>query len=330
MAYKNEIAKLSRQDQNDVQVFLENNQDLIAGVLPKSLNPERFLRIALSQFRKNPKLLQCSQESVMAGLLTSAQLGLEIGINGLCWLIPYKSEANFQIGFQGWIELAYRTGIFNGLVANPVYPSDTFEESFGINATFYHKTNRHLRKENEKPILYYAYALVAGSPTWFVMSIAELEKVRNTSQDYKFKGNSSIWSNHFDAMARKTCIIRLIKYVPKSSVINNQSGFSIADALNVDNAKMLSVDRVTKEVISEHEYEQEQLEEPKTKPKTELKSKEKEQLPPPKLTLEEKNDVEKTIGIEAVAQLEKTGVKMTEKRKTELRKKLTQEKLSKK
>ena len=79
-----------------------------------AVTAERFTRIALTEFRRNPKLLDCTEQSLLGGLLLSAQLGLEIGGPlGQSWLIPFRdtktgtSEAIWILGYKGIIALAY-------------------------------------------------------------------------------------------------------------------------------------------------------------------------------------------------------------------------------
>ena len=80
-----------------------------ATALPKHINSDRFVRIAITTIRQNPKLAQCSQESLLGALMVSAQLGLEPGTLGQCYLIPFenkklgKVECQFQIGYKGLI-----------------------------------------------------------------------------------------------------------------------------------------------------------------------------------------------------------------------------------
>ena len=78
--------------------------------LPKSgVTPERMARIALTEIRRNPKLANCSIESLMGAVMECAQLGLEPGSTGFCWIIPYGQEATFQLGYKGLLQLLWRS-----------------------------------------------------------------------------------------------------------------------------------------------------------------------------------------------------------------------------
>jgi len=99
-----------------IQDLLKRMEPQIRKALPKHLEPERLARIALTEIRKNPKLLECSRESLLGAVMTAAQLGLEPGVLGHAYLIPYwnnktKSyEVQFQIGYKGLLDLVRRSG----------------------------------------------------------------------------------------------------------------------------------------------------------------------------------------------------------------------------
>ena len=108
-----------------------------ATALPKHVNSERFVRIAITTIRQNPKLAKCSQESLLGALMVSAQLGLEPGTLGQCYLIPFENkkagtvECQFQIGYKGLIELLRRSGQLSDIYSYTVYENDDFNIEYG-------------------------------------------------------------------------------------------------------------------------------------------------------------------------------------------------------
>lgn len=100
--------------------------------LPKHINSERFVRIAITSIRQNPKLAKCSQESLLGALMTSAQLGLEPGILGQAYLIPYGNNVQFQIGYKGMIELLRRSGQLSDIYACEIRKNDDFQITLGL------------------------------------------------------------------------------------------------------------------------------------------------------------------------------------------------------
>ena len=66
----------------DMATFIRNQIDELGKALPSFITPERFVRIAVTSMRLNPKLAECSQMSILGALFQSAQLGLEPNIEG--------------------------------------------------------------------------------------------------------------------------------------------------------------------------------------------------------------------------------------------------------
>ena len=92
------------------QSYLKAMQPAISEALPKSkgMDAERLSRMTLTTLKTNPKLLECSIESLLGAVLQSAQLGLEPNLLGSCYFIPYKGTVSFQIGYRGLIDLVTR------------------------------------------------------------------------------------------------------------------------------------------------------------------------------------------------------------------------------
>jgi recombination protein RecT len=98
--------------------------------LPRHVTPERLARIAVTEIRRTPKLLTCTRESLLGAIMQAAQLGLEPGVLGECWLIPYKTEATFVIGYRGLVQLAWRSGQIESVHAHAVFDGDAFAFDF--------------------------------------------------------------------------------------------------------------------------------------------------------------------------------------------------------
>lgn len=194
----------------------------IEKALPKHVTAERLTRIAVTAIRKTPKLAECGKASFLGSLMLAAQLGLEVNTPlGQAYLIPYKNECTFQLGYQGLLDLAYRTGQFRRIEAVAVYEGDDFDYCHGTQQRLYHKPAG--RKEGETPVAFYAlYELVNGGMTFAVMSYEEVfERARKYSKSWdaaakSFKPASS-WATSFEGMAKKTVLAALLKYAPKSA-----------------------------------------------------------------------------------------------------------------
>lgn len=216
------------------QAYLKAMTPAIAEALPKSngMSAERLSRITLTTLRQNPKLLECSIESLLAAVLQSAQLGLEPNLLGSCYFIPYKGTVSFQIGYKGLIDLVCRKGEVLSIVAQEVRAGDYFHYEFGRNETLKHIPAPNAERGEIQ--YFYAYAnLKNGGFTFQVMHISDIEKIRNEySISYKYDQKNSIWVKHFEAMAIKTIIKKLIKLLPVS--VETQSAIAQDETIKKD------------------------------------------------------------------------------------------------
>lgn len=207
--------------------------DQIKNALPANITPERMTRIALTALSKDSKLANSTPESFMGALLTSAQLGLECNTPlGQAYLIPYnnkgKMETQFQLGYQGLIDLCYRTGQYKKIIARVVYEGDDFDYSYGLEEKLVHRP----REKTQNPIYVYAlYELKNGASAFEVMAWESvMAHARKFSQSAK--SNFSPWTTDPEGMAKKTALKKVLKYAPKSV----ESANLVAEAVNGDSA----------------------------------------------------------------------------------------------
>jgi recombination protein RecT len=184
--------------------------------LPSVMSPERFTRIALSALNNTPQLKQCTPMSFIAALLNAAQLGLEPNTPlGQAYLIPYKNkgvlECQFQIGYKGLIDLAYRNGQMQTIQAQAVYENDEFEYEYGLEPKLIHKPA--YMDRGEVTYFYGLFRTVNGGYGFSVMSKADMDAfAKNYSK--AFDSNYSPWKTNYEEMAKKTVVKQALKYAP--------------------------------------------------------------------------------------------------------------------
>lgn len=210
--------------------LLNRQKNEIARALPKHLDADRLLRIAITQVRQNPELAKCSQQSLLAAVMLSAQLGLEPGPLGHCYLIPRKirgqMEVQWMLGYKGIIDLARRSGQLVSIEAHEVRTEDIFEFSYGLDPVLTHTYD--LRKARGEAYAYYGVAHFKDGGRYFlVMGREEIEKRKARSSSAG--GSYSPWSSDYDAMAKKTVIRAMAPYLPVSAEILN--GFNADDTV---------------------------------------------------------------------------------------------------
>ena len=190
---------------------------------------ERFVRISLTAVRKNPKLMACSPQSFLAALMVCAQLDLEPNTpQGLAYLIPYGKECQFQIGYKGLLQLAYRSGMVQSFNADVVYRREVeagmFEYHKGINPSIRHDVNflNPSLREGEIVAAYAACTLVGGQPLLRVIDSQDVARAKASSSGVAAAekyGKQSPWQTHEAAMWMKTAIKRLAAWMPQTEMM---------------------------------------------------------------------------------------------------------------
>ena len=242
---KNNLTPAQRK-QDTVRGLLKSMEGEIKNALPSYLPVEKFIRTALTAINSNPKLASCSQESLLAAIMNSAQLGLEFNTPlGEAYLIPYGNKVNFQLGYQGLLKLAYNTGQFKRITAREVRENEDFDINYGTGEISHRPC---LTGDSGDVIGYYAiYQTKDGGQDVFYFSKADAERYGRTfSQSY----NSGPWKTNFDAMAKKSALIQVLKYAPKA--IESQT---LVQATNFDNANFEKTSNENGERVYQVDYE---------------------------------------------------------------------------
>ncbi|RKD20988.1 recombinase RecT [Ammoniphilus oxalaticus] len=195
---------------NTIAAYLKRMAPEIEKALPAHMDADRLARIALTTIRTTPKLLECTIPSLMGAVMQSAQLGLEPGLIGHCYIIPYGKEATFIIGYKGMIDLARRSGNIESIYAHAVYKNDEFEYEYGLKPNLVHKPAM-----SDQGDFIGAYAVAHfkdGGYQFEFMPKEEIDKRRNRSAASK----GGPWVTDYEEMAKKTVVRHMWKYLPIS------------------------------------------------------------------------------------------------------------------
>jgi recombination protein RecT len=197
-------------------------QQLMAA-LPKHMTPERLIRVTLTTIRNSPDLMKCTVPSLMSCVIQSAQLGVELGMLGQAYAVPFNKniarkgepaqwvkEAQFILGYRGMIDLARRSGQMKTIGAHPIFENDTFRVEYGFTSVLQHIP---AFGDRGKIVGFYAFAVTKdGGEYCEVMSTDQVNAIRDRS---KAKDNGP-WVTDWAEMGRKTVLRRLFKYLPCS------------------------------------------------------------------------------------------------------------------
>lgn len=192
-----------------------------------------FISSLISVANNSDMLAKADPTTVITAGIMAATLDLPINQNlGFAYIVPFYNgkkritEAQFQMGYKGYVQLAMRTGQYKTINASEIYEGEiksrnrlTGEFELG-------------ERTSDKVVGYIAYfRLVNGFEKYLYMTKEEVEAhAKKYSQTYK-KG-FGLWSTDFDSMAIKTVLKRLLsKYGILSVEMHN-----MATALSNDGA----------------------------------------------------------------------------------------------
>lgn len=199
--------------QAQLNQYLTQHKAQLAAALPKHLNPDRMARLALTAFSQNKALQQCDPKSVFSSLIVLSQLGLEPGIDGQGYLVPYGKICTPIPGWKGYVDLVSRSG------RGTIYSGVIFRDQ---KYTFTDGARRDLVIHNETDLddpedITHAYAI--GWVKDAAMPIIELwrtSKVIKHRDKYNKVGQKHYSFGNFEMYARKVVLLQVIKYMPKS------------------------------------------------------------------------------------------------------------------
>lgn len=200
-----------------IRRYLKSMEREIAQALPRHLTAERLIRMALTLIRYNPKLLECSIQSLLGAIMLAAQLGLEPGPLGHCYFVPFWNkktgsfEVQFIVGYKGYLDLAWRSGRLLSIAVREVCQNDKFQFRFGLNDVLIHEPA--LENRGEPTRWYLVAQFKDGGYHIDVVGKQEVEERRARSR----AANDGPWVTDYNEMAKKTVIRKNSRYLPLSA-----------------------------------------------------------------------------------------------------------------
>lgn len=201
-----------RSPQSSLLGFLEKNKAQLDMALPQHINADRMIRLAMTAFSSNKDLMECDPKSILASVIVASQLGLEIGVTGQGFLVPYKKKATFVPGWQGLVDLVSRAGraaVWTG----SVFEGDTFDFSLGDSPFVKHKPSG--EDDNTKLTHVYAIGRTKGGD-WPVVEVWPIERIKRHRDKYNKVGDKHYSHKYWEMYARKVPLLQVLKYMPKS------------------------------------------------------------------------------------------------------------------
>lgn len=221
-------------------LFEKNRAQAFADALPKWLSVDRLLRVVFASAIRNPRLLDCTKESILQSVMMCATLGLE-PILGRAYLIPYKNnrqiagkwqkiyECQFQPGYQGLVDLARRSGVIADVYGYNVFENDEIDITYGSHRDIHHKPwymdpKKKANGPGDTLGAYVVWLLKDGTQHPEYMPISDIHQRRDKSPAWQYylahkdekDADSTPWLQWPDDMQLKTVVKHSSKLVPAS------------------------------------------------------------------------------------------------------------------
>lgn len=170
-----------------------------------------FLTSLMNTTNGNAQLQQADPNSILKAGAIAATLDLPIDPNlGFAYIVPYnnkgKNEAQFQMGYKGFVQLAIRTGQYKRINVTELYEGQ-FESYDPITDELKYNLDNRLSDEITHYVAY--FQTINGFEKYNVMSKEEIENhAKKFSKTYSYKGSS--WQTNFNIMAKKTVLKLLL------------------------------------------------------------------------------------------------------------------------
>lgn len=242
-----------------IVAHIKQMEGAIKRALPSVLTPERFTRIAVSALSTTPKLAECHPMTFIGAMMTAAQLGMEPNTPlGQAYLIPYwnnkakRLECQFQLGYKGMIDLAFRSGQISSIQAHVVYDNDEFSYSYGLDPAL-----RHVPALSDRGQPVSVYAIFKTKDGGFGFEVMSWADAIAHGQRYSKTYSNGPWQTNPEEMAKKTVLKKVLKYAPlasefvKGTVADGSIKDQIADDMTDVPSLIIDAEDITDEEAAE-------------------------------------------------------------------------------
>jgi recombination protein RecT len=215
---------IAQRDESSPSSLIATNRADLAQVMPSHLRADTWVRIAQGVVRRDAKLAEAARRSpasLMVALMEAARLGLEPGTEQY-YLTPRKNKGVPEVlgipGYQGYIELMYRSGAVSSVVVEVVRESDRFIWRPGRMTKPEHEADWFADESVRGPLRgVYAYAEMTDGATSKVVVLGRDHITRAKKYAQAADSAYSPWQTNEESMWLKTAARRLAKWVPTST-----------------------------------------------------------------------------------------------------------------
>lgn len=253
--------------QHDVNKWFQKSLPNLASMAGSEKDARKMFAICLSVLNRNPKLVECTRESLQTCIAQSMAFGLLPGPFKECAFVPRKNsrnggklEANWQPQYQGLIKLAYNGGVLSSLRAEVVWSADDITVKKGLRQELDHiPYNGPRENRGERVGVYCVWSTrQMREPDFLYLDAQFVDAIRKRSPASGF--SDSPWMSRepddVDWMWKKTALIQALKLIPKNDeMINALDADEVAEGYGKPAVMNFKVD--TPELLPENTDEKE-------------------------------------------------------------------------
>lgn len=222
---------------------MDAKKQAILAVIPASMRAEMdyqgIRQSVAAAIRGNPRLGECSPESIYTSAMYISRLGLDIGGHeGQAFLVPFAGQCTPMIGVRGKEVLAYRSGAVDRIMSGVIRENDIFDHNLA-DGMLLHKLD--LRNADRGRALgAWARIWIKGSPHPYleIMTEADFEFIVEGIKSKNRGKLSGAYQNFPDEMRRNRVLSRALKRIPKSKDKDLSRVLSESHAIEVAEVKI--------------------------------------------------------------------------------------------
>jgi recombination protein RecT len=235
--------QVAKRDPAELRSMVSKMEAQFQLAMPKGMEAKQLVRDFMTVLQHTPKLAECDPKTILGALMTCSQLGLRPGVLGQAWVLPMGGKGVLIIGYKGYAALAQRTAAISDITARIVRQADEFDYEWGLNERLFHKP--YMDGPRGAEVAYYSVVRTnTGGKYWELMSKPEVEEHRDRfAMGRKFGtiGKSGPylkgvvigpWVDDFNAMAKKTLVIKALNLAPASTEL--QMAFDVDGSTRFD------------------------------------------------------------------------------------------------
>lgn len=250
-----------------IGAWFAQNKRKVATLAGDLETAQKILVALIQSTNRVPRLLECTPASLHACILNSATTRLFPGAMQECAYVPFRNnksgkyDATWIPMFPGLLKLMYNSGFVRSICTEVVYEADDFDFSLGSDPFVKHRPHIGQYKDRGARVCAYISVKVPAGNIIIVKGMDFIEGIRKRSK--ASSASDSPWNgtpDDYDAMARKTMIKQVSKFIPKSIELataitldddsetgTQSSGGAMLDVLDVSSMSSFQVDKLSKE-----------------------------------------------------------------------------------